>query len=143
MTGIELELISDTDMHLFIEKGMGGGISYIAKRHSKTANNKYMKSYDEYKESIFIMYLDANNLYGWAMNQYLPHSKSKWLSKKEINDFCLNSVGENSSIDYILEVDLDYPSELHGLHIDYSLAPEKLSISQNILSNYCSDIADK
>ena len=51
MTGIELDLIHDIDMHLFIEKGVRGGISYIAKRHSK-ANNKYMKSYDEYKESI-------------------------------------------------------------------------------------------
>ena len=63
MTGIELELISDTDMHLFIEKGIRGGISYIAKRHSK-ANNKCMKCYDEYKESKIIMYVDVNNLYG-------------------------------------------------------------------------------
>ena len=62
MTGIELELISDTDMHLFIEKGMRGGISYSTKRHSK-ANNKYMKDYDSDKEKIFMMYLDANNLY--------------------------------------------------------------------------------
>ena len=58
-------------MHLFSEKGMRGGISYIAKRYSK-ANNKYMKCYDEYKENEFIMYLNANNLYGWAMSQYLP-----------------------------------------------------------------------
>ena len=71
MTGIELGLISDSDMHLFIEIAMRGGISYIAKRFSK-ANNKYMKFYDEYTESKFIMYLDANNLYGWAMSQYLP-----------------------------------------------------------------------
>ena len=63
MTGIELELISDIDTHLFIEKGMRGGISYIAKRHSK-ANNKYMKCYDSSKESKFIMYLYAKKLYG-------------------------------------------------------------------------------
>ena len=81
MTGIELELISDTGMYLFIEKGIRGGISYIAKRHSK-ANNKYMKCYDSSKESKFITYLDANNLYGWAMIQYLPYGKFKWLSKK-------------------------------------------------------------
>ena len=72
MTGIELELISDIDMHLFIEKGMRGGISYIAERHSK-ANNKYMKCYDSSKESKYITYLDANDLYGWAMSQYLPY----------------------------------------------------------------------
>ena len=66
MTGVELEHISDTDMHLLIEKGMIDGISYIAKRHSK-ANNKYMESCEQYKESVFIVCLDANSLYGWAM----------------------------------------------------------------------------
>ena len=63
MAGIELELISDSDMHLFIEKGMRGAISYIAKRHSK-ANNKYIECYNSSKESKYITYLDANNLYG-------------------------------------------------------------------------------
>ena len=61
MTGIELELISDIDMYLLIEKGMRGGFSYIAKRFSK-ANNKYMKSYDVNKPSNFIVHLNANNL---------------------------------------------------------------------------------
>ena len=79
MTEIELELISDIDIHLFIEKGMRGGISYIAKRHSK-ADNKYMKCYDSSKESKFIMHLDANNLYLWAMSQYLPYSEFIWLN---------------------------------------------------------------
>ena len=72
MTGVELEPISDIDMHLFIEKGMRGGISYIAKRHSK-ANNKYMRSYDSNEESVYIICLDANNLYGWTIIQYLPY----------------------------------------------------------------------
>ena len=76
MTGIKLDLISDIDMHLFIEKGMRGGISYISKRYKKV-NNKYMKCYDSSEESNFIMYLDANNLYGWTMSQYLPHSEFK------------------------------------------------------------------
>ena len=142
MTKIELDLISDIDMHLFIEKGMRGGISYIAKRHSK-ANNKYMECYNSSKESIYITYLDAKNLYGWAMSQYLPYSGFKWLNQKEISDFCLNSVSENSSIGYILEVDLEYPSELHELHNDYPLVPEKFEISQNMLSNYCSNIANE
>ena len=115
MAGVELELITDIDMHLFIEKEMRSGISYIAKRHSK-ANNKYMKFYDSNEESVYIIYLDANNLYGWAMIQYLPYGGSKWLSKKEIDKFDLDSmqlhsIDENSSIGYILEVDLEYPSE--------------------------------
>ena len=71
MTRTESELISDINLHLFIEKGMTRVISYIPKRQSK-ANNKYMKCYDAYKENKFIMYLDANNLNGWAMSQYLP-----------------------------------------------------------------------
>ena len=60
-----------------MEKGMRGGISYGAKRHSK-ANNKYMKCYDSSKESKYITYLDANNLYGWAMIQYLPYGGFGW-----------------------------------------------------------------
>ena len=72
MTGIELELISDIYTHLFIVKGMRGGTSYIAKRHSK-ANNKCLKDY----ESLFIMYLDANNLYGWSITQCLPFGRFK------------------------------------------------------------------
>ena len=93
MTGIDLYLISDIDMHLFVEKGLSGGISCIAKRHSKP-NNKCMKCYDSCKESIYVTYLDANNLYSVAMNQYLPYSGFKWLNRKEIGYFCLNSVSE-------------------------------------------------
>ena len=142
ITKIELNFISDIDMHLFIEKGMRGCISYIAKKHSK-ANNKYMECYDSSEESKYITYLDANNLYGWAMSQYLQYSGFKWLNQKEISDFCLNSIGENSSIGYILEVDLEYPSESHELHNDYPLSPERFEISQNMLSNYCSNIANE
>ena len=83
MTEVELEFISDIDMHLFIEKGMRGAISYIVKRHSK-ANNKYTKNYDDNKKSVFIMFLDANNFYGWAMTQYLPYDRFKRLSAKEL-----------------------------------------------------------
>ena len=71
MTDIKLELIIDVDMFQFIEKGVHGGVSYIANRYGK-ANNKYMKEYNEKAPSKYIMYLDANNLYGWTMSQYLP-----------------------------------------------------------------------
>ena len=80
ITGIELKLISDIDMYLFVEKGMRGGISYIAKRHSKT-NNKYMQSYDDKKPSKFITYLDGNYLYGWVMSLYLPYGGFKWFNQ--------------------------------------------------------------
>ena len=96
MTKIKLDLISDIDMHLFIEKGTRGGISYIAKRHSK-ANNKYRECCDSSRESIDITYLDANNLYGQAISHNLPYSGFKWLNQKETSDFCLISISENSS----------------------------------------------
>ena len=79
LTGIELDIISDIDMHLFIEKGMGDGICYIAKRQSK-ANNKCKERYDSSKESLYITYLGANNLHGHAMNRYLPYSGFKLLN---------------------------------------------------------------
>ena len=102
-----------------------------------------MKCYDISKESKFIVYLDANNLYGWAMSQYFPQSGFKWLNQKEIDKFHVNSIGKNSSVGSILKIDLKLPDELHELHNDYPLAPEKLEISDNILLNYCSNIANE
>ena len=71
------------------------------------------------------------------MNQYVPNGGFKWLSQKEIDKFNVNLIGENSSDGYILEVDLEYPDKLHVLHNDYPLAPEKLDISDDMLSDYC------
>ena len=77
-TNIELEKISDPDIHLFIEKGMRGGISYASKRYSK-ANNKYYPNYDKEKPMKNIIYLDMNNLYGGAMSEHLPYGGFKWV----------------------------------------------------------------
>ena len=93
------------------------------------------------KEGKFIMYLAENSLYGLGMREYLPYCEFKWL--KNVDKFDVNSISENSSTAYILEVDLEYPNELHYLHNDYPLAPEKLVISYDRLSNYCKKIADK
>ena len=130
MTGVQLEKIDNIDTHLYVENGMRGGISYILKRHIKPDQNNT------------IMYWDANNLYGWAMTQDLPVSDFKFLSKKEINNFDLNSIPENSSIGYILEVDLEYCKELHDNHSDYLLCPEKIKINYDMLSKYYKDMAD-
>ena len=78
MTGVKLEKIVHIDMYLFIEKGLRGGISYIARRYA-TANNKYMKDYDLKITSKFITYLNMNNLCGLAMSNYLPYGGFKWL----------------------------------------------------------------
>ena len=134
---LELEAISDIDVHLFIGKGMRGGISYIAKGHSKINDCESSKG----KKSI--VYWEANNLYGWGMINPLPYGEFNWLSEKEINKLDLDSISENSSIGYFLEVDREYPSKLHDFHNDYPLTPEKLEISSDMFSKYCSDIADK
>ena len=138
MTGVKLEKISDIDKYLFIEKGLRGGISYIAKRYAK-ANNKYMNDYDPKKPSTFITYLDMNSFYGWAISEYLPYGGFKWL--KNVDGFDVMAISEKSKIGYFLEVDLEYPDELCELHNDYPLAPEKLPISSDMLSKYCKKIA--
>ena len=131
MTGIQLEKINNIDVHLFLENGMGGGVSYISKRYSKS------------DENTEIMYWDMNKLYWTVMSfNYLPYGGFKVLSEKEINDFDLDSIPKNSLIGYILEVDFEYCKELHDLNNDYPLCPEKIDISHDMLSKYCKDIAD-
>ena len=140
MTGIKLEKISDIDKYLFIEKGLRGGVSYISKRYAK-ANNKYINDYDSKKSSKFTTYLDMDNLYGCGLSEYLPYGGFKQL--KNVHGFDLKSISEKSPIGYFLEVDLKYPDELHELHNDYPLAPEKLAVSSDMLSKYCKKIVDK
>ena len=82
-----------------------------------------------------------NNLYGWAMSEYLPYGGFKWL--KNIDKFDIMSISDKSPIGYFLEVDLEYPEELHELHNDFPLAPEKIAVSSDMLSKYCKKIADK
>ena len=78
---LELELFTDYDMHLFIEKGMRGGISTVGEKHHAKANNPYMVGYDKTKKTSYIMYLDENNEYGWAMMQHLPTGDFRWLKR--------------------------------------------------------------
>ena len=100
-----------------------------------------MKDHDPRKPSKFITYLDMNNLYGWAMSEYLPYEGFKWL--KNSDGFDVNSISEKSPIGYILNVNLKYPDELHESHNEYQLASEKLAVPYDMLSYYCKKIADK
>ena len=107
-TGVQLELLTDMNMHLMIEKGIRGGISTITHRHAN-ANNKYLSSYEPTKESSYIIYVDANNLYGWSMSQALPTKNFQWVSQDEIAALDLLKINDNGDEGYILEVDLQYP----------------------------------
>ena len=139
MTGIELELISDVDMYLMIEKGLRGGMSVISHRKSE-ANNKYMTSYDPEKPSKYITYLDANSLYSWSMIQYLPYGGFKWIDPEM---FDLNKVTSDSETSHILEVDLSYPNEIHEANNDYPFCCEHKILENDMLSLYAKSIADK
>ena len=129
ITGIELELLKDgqIEMLLMIEKGIRGGISNAFKRYAK-ANNKFMKNFDPELKSSFIVYLDANNLYGWAMPKPLPVGGFEWMSEKELENW--EEFVEEEGVGCILEVDLEYPAELHDFHNDFPLAPEKMILGK-------------
>jgi len=121
ITEVKLELLTDCDMLLIVEKGIRGGVSMISTRYGK-ANNPYMNKYDPNQPTKYITYLDANNLYGWAMSKALPTHGFKWMIDQELIDW--------KNRPCILEVDLEYPHRLHDLHNDYPLAPESIKVDK-------------
>ena len=133
MTNINLELLSDPNMLLMFEKGIRGGISIISNRYGE-ANNKYMgKSFNKNKLSKYLMYLDANNLYGSAMFKKLPIHSFKWLTSGEMEKLFNNRVVQVwEKTPCILEVDLKYPENLHDLHNDYPFCPERVECKNGV-----------
>ncbi|KAB0790491.1 hypothetical protein PPYR_15117 [Photinus pyralis] len=117
-TKVKLDLLSDIDMILFMEKGIRGGITQCCTKYSK-ANNKYMENYDAGKPSSHILYTDMVNLYGWAQSQCIPQNSFKWLSESKIKSLTtetLMKLPDDANEGLILEVDLAYPQHLHNRH---------------------------
>ena len=133
MTNINLELLSDPNMLLMFEKGIRGGISIISNRYGE-ANNKYMGNrFNKNKLSKYLMYLDANNLYGSAMFKKLPIHSFKWLTSGEMEKLFDNRVVQVwEKTPCILEVDLEYPENLHDLHNDYPFCPERVECKKGV-----------
>ena len=131
ITGIKLDLFEEgqIDMLLMIEKGIRGGISNVFKKYAK-ANNRFMKNFDPTEKISFIVYLDANNLYGWAMSKPLPVGEFEWMSESELQNW--EKFVEEEGKGCILEVDLIYPEELHEFHNDFPLAPEKMILEKKV-----------
>ena len=133
-TDIELELLTDYDMLLMVEEGIRRGICHSIHRYAK-ANNKYMKNYNNNEESSYIQYIDANNLYGWAMSKKLPVNGFKWIDNNEtanpvINEDFIKNYDENNDKGYIFEVDVKYPKRLHKLHSDLPFLSERMEINK-------------
>ena len=102
-----------------------------------------MTGYDESKPSKYIMYLDANNLYDYAMSQYVPTGGFRWLTDKQLSKMMKKNILPNNKKGYIFEVDLDYPEELHTLHNDFPLCSEKMSVTKEMLSPHCQKIEEQ
>ena len=131
-TKVKLEILTAYDMLLMVEKGIRGEICQVIYRYAK-ANNKYMKNYDKNNESSYIEYLDANNLYGWAMSQKLPVKGFKWVKQKKLSKFnedFIKKYDEDCNKGYFLEVDIDYPKELFNLHKDLPFLPERKKVEK-------------
>ena len=133
-TNVELELLTDNDMVLFIESGIRGGMSIISKRFAE-ANNKYMKTYDKTKEESYITYLDANNLYGGAMSEHLPYKDFKW-NKDKWNKEKIMSLDDKGDKGYIFSVDIKIPENLHDYFNGYTPLPVNKIIKKSELSEW-------
>ena len=128
-TNIELELLTDYDMLLMVEEGIRGGICHSIHQYAK-ANYKYMKNCNNNEESSYIQYLDANNLYGWAMSKKLAVNGFKWIDNNEIKEDFIKNYDENNDKGYIFEVDVKHPKRLHELHSDLPFLPERMEINK-------------
>eukprot|EP00438_Fugacium_kawagutii_P027037 Skav201248 [mRNA] locus=scaffold3106:102205:103722:- [translate_table: standard] len=142
MTGVKLEQIHQKEMYEMIEHGLRGGMTQCTYKKVE-ANNKYMnEQYDASKPSSYVNYLDANNLYGLAMCKKLPYKNFQWhyskLSENKILDYT-----DDDDVGYILEVDLEYPKEIHDLHKDYPMAPEIMSIRDEKTNKLVLNVMDK
>jgi len=145
VTKVKIELLTDPDMYLFFEKGLRGGITTAITRYAK-ANNPQCPKYDPGKKTSFIVYVDKNNLYGYAMCLKLPHSGYKWVSEKDLEKFnteSLKTFDFNGDTGYALEIDAYVPKELHDKHSDFPLAPEHRAVPLEDLSPYTASLAEE
>ena len=125
-TGIRLELLTNPDMLLMFERGIRGGITQVVRKYA-SANNKYMgDKFDPNEDTTFLQYLDANNLYGWAMSQPLPTGGFKWV---DVNHNEISELATRTDKGYILEVNVSYPKDLHDSHNDLPFMCERMEIN--------------
>ena len=143
-TKVKLELLTDPDMSMFIDKSLLGGISAVLNPYAR-ANNPQCPDYNPELPLNTIMYVDANNLYGWAMSLFLPTGGFEWVDINDKDNWAefIVKQGDEQEDGYFLEVDLEYPEELHDFHDTYPCAPEKLKIEEKYLSDHQKELGKK
>ena len=132
MSAVDLHLITDVDMYRVVENSIRGGISIISTRQARANSPSFPATYDSSLPNQNFTYLDANNLYGWAMSQSLPTHGFRFLQQGEIDVLKLQELSDDAENGYIFEVDLHYLTHLHDRHNDYPLAPESLMIDRSM-----------
>ena len=140
-TNIKLELMHDLKVLDIMERMKRGGLCFVGSKRHVVANNKYMDTYDDKKESNYIMYWDANNLYGTVMTQYLPYDEIKIDNSLDIKNVL--ETADDNDIGYIVECDLHFPEEIHNKLKEFPPAPEILIPKGEWMSEYQLELRDK
>ena len=129
-TNVNLELLANVDMLLMIESGVIGGMCQSIRKYAK-ANNKYINNYNKSIKSSYLMYLDANNLYGWALSRKLPINGFKWENDLSwFNEKFIKDYDKNNDVGYFPEVDIEYPKHLWSSHKDLPFLPERKKLGK-------------
>ena len=139
---VSMDLFTRLNHYLFVTRGIRGGLSMVSKRYAR-ANNKYMSDFDPSQKSSFIIYIDANNLYGWSMTKPIPQKRLRFMKSSELTEEFLMQLTDDGPVGCIVECTLAYPAHLHEEHSDYPLAPEKMRIPYTSLSPVAKQICDK
>ena len=142
MSGVQMDLLTDINQYFFLKKGIRGGLSMVVKRYSK-ANNPNLSGYVSSAPHVYILDLDANNLYGKAMLEALPYSGFRWMGREELTQERIMGMSPTGEDGCFVECTLDYPKALHEWHSDYPLAPEKVKVTYEKLSPYAKFLCDQ
>ena len=140
-SGVKLDLLTDINQSFFLERGIQDGLSMVTKRYAK-ANHSKISGYDSSKPTIHILDLDANNLYGKEMHDYLPCGGFRWMTGCQLTEEWMMEIAPEAYEGCFVECTLDYPEALHDLHADYSLAPFKTKNTYEMLSPYALFLCD-
>ena len=132
-SGVKLDLLTDINQYFFLERDIRGRLSMVAKRYAK-ANHSTIPGYDSSAPTVHILDMDANNLYGKAMQEYLPYGGFRWMVGCELTEEQIMKIAPDADEGCFVECTLDYPQALHDLHADYPLAPVKTKITYDMLS---------